>query len=76
MINFNDMFGNQNSYQVDIPTTKIDEFIDRVITDKDETLHSMAQALQWKLQQAPMISVAEANTYPLVINRIIERMGK
>lgn len=76
MINFNDIFGNQNNYQVDMPTTEIDEFIDRVINEKDETLHSMAQALQWRLQQAPMISVAEVQTYPLVIQRIGQRMNQ
>jgi hypothetical protein len=44
------------------------------MSEKDETLYSMAQVLQYKLQQAPMISVAESQVYPLVIQRIQQRL--
>lgn len=76
MINFNDMFGNQNTYQVNVTDSQLDEFIDRVIAEKYETLYSLAQALQYKIQQAPMISVAEVQIYPLVIQRIGQRMNQ
>jgi DNA-binding PadR family transcriptional regulator len=72
MINFHDMFGGGGQLQV--PVEKLDLFIDRVLAEKDETLYSMAQALQYKLQQAPMISVAESQIYPLVLNRIAQRL--
>ena len=72
MINFHDVFG--NSEQLQVPVEKLDMFIDRVIAEKDETLYSLAQTLQYKLHQAPMISVAEAQVYPLVINRIAQRL--
>lgn len=71
MINFNDVFGGE---QIQVPVEILDLFIDRVLAEKDETLYSMAQVLQYKLQQAPMISVAEAQVYPLVINRIAQRL--
>jgi DNA-binding PadR family transcriptional regulator len=66
------MFGGGGQLQV--PVEKLDLFIDRVLAEKDETLYSMAQALQYKLQQAPMISVAESQIYPLVLNRIAQRL--
>ena len=71
MINFHDVFGGE---QIQVPVDKLDLFIDRVLAEKDETLYSMAQALQYKLQQAPMISVAEARVYPLVLNQIAQRL--
>lgn len=74
MVNFNDMFQQQD--QIQVPVDKLDLFIDRVVAEKDETLYSLAQALQYKLQQAPMISVAEAQIYPLVIQRIGQRMNQ
>ena len=74
MVNFNDMFQQQD--QIQVPIGKLDLFIDRVVAEKDETLYSLAQALQHKLQQAPMISVAEAQIYPLVIQRIGQRMNQ
>lgn len=74
MVNFNDMF--QQQEQIQVPVNKLDLFIDRVFAEKDETLYSLAQALQYKLQQAPMISVAEAQIYPLVIQRIGQRMNR
>lgn len=76
MINFNDVFGNQSTHQVNVTNAQLDKFIDRAISEKDETLYSLAQALQWKLHQAPMISVAEAHVYPLVIDRIAQRLQK
>lgn len=71
MINFNDVFGGE---QIQVNVEKLDLFIDRVVAEKDETLYSLAQSLQYKLQQAPMISVSEAKIYPLVINRIAQRL--
>lgn len=71
MINFNDVFGGE---QIQVPVEKLDLFIDRVLAEKDETLYSLAQSLQYKLYQAPMVSVAEAQVYPLVINRIVQRL--
>lgn len=71
MINFHDVFSGE---QIQVPVEKLDLFIDRVLAEKDETLYSMAQVLQYKLQQAPMISVDEAQAYPLVLNRIAQRL--
>lgn len=72
MINFHDMFG--DSEQLQVPVEKLDLFINRVLAEKDETLYSLAQTLQYRLHQAPMISVAESQVYPLVINRIAQRL--
>jgi hypothetical protein len=76
MINFQDVFGNQPQQQINVTVEQLDKFIDRVIAEKDETLYTLAQSLQWKLTQAPMISVAEASIYPLVLNRIAQRINK
>ena len=76
MINFQEIFGNQNQPQIQVTIEQLDKFIDRVVAEKDETLYTLAQSLQWKLTQAPMISVAEASIYPLVLNRISQRMNK
>lgn len=61
---------------IQIPISKIDLFIDRVLAEKDETLHSLSQALLFKLERAPMISVAEVMIYPHVLQRIMERSKK
>ena len=71
MINFHDVFGGE---QKQVTVEKLDLFINRVLAEKDETPYSLAQALQYKLQQAPMISVAEAQVYPLVLNQIAQRL--
>lgn len=55
--------------QEDVPPEKLDEFIKRCCK-RDETLVSLAQSLQWALEQAPMISVPEAQVYPMVLQRI------
>ena len=60
----------------DITVEKIDEFINKVVAEKDETLYSLAQALQWKLQAAPMVSFPEVEVYPLVLGRLQERLNK
>jgi hypothetical protein len=67
------MFGQQHQ-TVTVTQAQLDTFINRVMSEKDETLYSMAQVLQYKLQQAPMISVAESQVYPLVIQRIQQRL--
>lgn len=67
------MFGHQHQ-QVTVTQAQLDTFINRVVAEKDETLYSMAQVLQYKLQQAPMVSVAESQVYPLVIQRIQQRL--
>lgn len=74
MVNFNDMF--QQHEQIQVPVSKLDLFINRVVAEKDETLYSLAQVLQYKLHQSPMISVAESQIYPLVIQRIGQRMDQ
>jgi hypothetical protein len=73
MVNFSEMFQQQ---VVNVTQQQLDTFIDRVVAEKDETLYSLAQDLQYKLQAAPMISVAEAQVYPLVLRRIAQRLGK
>lgn len=59
-----------------IPLEKLDLFINRVVAEKDETLYTMAQAIQWKLHQSPMVSLEELRIYPKVLQRIQERMQK
>jgi hypothetical protein len=71
MVNFSEMFQQQ---VVNVTQQQLDTFIDRVVAEKDETLYSLAQDLQYKLQAAPMISVAEAQVYPLVLRRIAQRL--
>lgn len=73
MVNFSEIF-NQPQQQIQVTVDQLDKFIDKVIAEKDETLYTLAQSLHWKLTQAPMISVAEANIYPLVLNRISQRL--
>jgi hypothetical protein len=63
-------FNNQRSSTAHIPIEKIDEFIDRVLAEKDQTLYSMTQALQWKLQAAPICSFPELEVYPQVLVRL------
>lgn len=76
MINFQDVFINQPQQQINVTVEQLDRFIDRVVAEKGETFYTLAQVLQWKLTQAPMISVAEASIYPLVLNRIAQRINK
>jgi len=64
----------QHSSTAHIPIEKINLFIDRVLAEKDETLYSMAQALQWKLQAAPMVSYPELEVYPQVLVRLKQRL--
>ena len=66
----------QQNPNPDITVEKIDEFINKVVAEKDETLYSLAQALQWKLQAAPMVSFPEVEVYPLVLGRLQERLNK
>lgn len=74
MVNFSEVFQQQQG--VNVTQQQLDKFIDRVVAEKDETLYSLAQNLQYKLQAAPMVSVAEAQVYPLVLQRIAQRMGR
>lgn len=76
MVNFSDIFQQQQQQGVSVSQQQLDKFIDRVVAEKDETLYSLAQDLQYKIQAAPMISVAEAQIYPLVLKRIAQRLGK
>jgi hypothetical protein len=66
----------QQASTAHIPLEKIDEFIDRCCKEKDETLFSLGQALQWKLQQSPMISFPELEVYPQVLQRLQQRLNK
>lgn len=66
----------QQNPNPDITVEKIDEFINKVVAEKDETLYSLSQALQWKLQAAPMVSFPEVEVYPLVLGRLQERLNK
>jgi hypothetical protein len=60
----------------DITVEKIDKFINKVVAEKDETLYSLAQALQWKLQAAPVVSFPELEVLPMVLRRLQERLNK
>jgi len=61
---------------ITIPVEKIDAFIDACIEQKEETLYSLGQALLWWTQQAPMISIPQAQVYPLCIQRIQQRLAQ
>lgn len=67
-------FGNHHSSTAHIPIEKIDEFINRVLAEKDENLFSMMQSLQWKLQAAPICSFPELEVYPQVLVRLKQRL--
>lgn len=68
--------GQQQSCLVRQPTVKeLDEFIDRCLK-RDETLHTIAQSLQYTLQQAPMTTQPMQEIYPLVLQRIQQRLQK
>lgn len=64
----------QHSSTAHIPIEKLNLYIDRVLAEKDETLYSMAQALQWKLQAAPMVSYLELEVLPQVLIQIKKRL--
>jgi len=66
----------QHSSTAHIPIEKLNLYIDRVLAEKDETLYSMAQALQWKLQAAPMVSYPELEVLPQVLHIIQQRLNK
>lgn len=66
--------GNQQT--TNIPVEKIDEFIQRCLTERGETLYTLAQALQWKLQAAQMISFPELEVYPLVLQRLQQKLSR
>ena len=59
---------------IQIPTDKLDEFIDRCIKEKDYTLHSLAQDINFQLTQAPLVSYPELEILPLCLQRIKERL--
>lgn len=68
--------GGQQQHSPDITVELIDRFIQRCIDERDETLYTLAQALQWKLQQSPMVSFPELEVYPVILQRLQERLGK
>lgn len=56
------------------PTTEeLDKFIDKIVAEKDETLYSTFQAIAFKLERG-VHSLPEGEIYPLVLNRIKERV--
>lgn len=66
----------QQSFLIRKPTIQeLDKFIDRVLAEKDETPYTIYQALAFKLEQQ-MHSPVEAETYPMIINRLGERFNK
>lgn len=63
----------QQSVLLKQPTLEqIDTFIDRVMSEKDETLYTMFQSLQYTLDRG-VHSPAQAEIYPLVLKRLQER---
>lgn len=59
-----------------IDEEKLDLFINRCREEKDETLFSLGQALNYKLNAAPMITFEEVWILPQVLKRIEERLNK
>lgn len=51
---------------------QIDTFINRVMDEKDETLYTMFQSLQYTLDRG-VFSPVQAEIYPMVMKRLQER---
>jgi hypothetical protein len=68
----------QQQVKVEIPVDKIDEFINKCCEKYDESLYSLAMELQNSLQGVglPYISMPQAQVYPLVLQRLKERLDK
>ncbi|APC44499.1 hypothetical protein [Pseudoalteromonas phage PH357] len=66
----------QQSVLLKQPTLEqIDSFINRVMSEKDETLYTMFQSLQYTLERG-VFSPAQAEIYPRVMKRLQERYGE
>lgn len=51
---------------------QIDTFINKVMDEKDETLYTMFQSLQYTLERS-VHSPAQAEIYPMIMKRLQER---
>lgn len=73
MININmaDMFGSCLSRK---PTTKeLDTFIDRAMKKHDMNYYMLFEDLKNKVEHSKMISLPEAEIYPMAMDRIAQR---
>lgn len=70
--------GGQQQYRTGVQVTvrQVDAFIDRVCKEKNHVLYSLAQALQWNLEHAPLISYPQIEVYGYAIQRIQQRMSQ
>lgn len=63
----------QQSVLLKQPTLEqMDTFINRVMDEKDETLYTMFQSLQYTLDRG-VHSPAQAEIYPMIMKRLQER---
>ena len=73
MININmaDMFGSCLSRK---PTTKeLDTFIDRAMDEHDINYYMLFEDLKNKIEHSKILSLPEAEIYPVVMERIAQR---
>ena len=72
----NHMNGTRPSNHSEVSVEQLDEFINRCMTEKDETLLTLGQALHTRVTRAQMISILEAQILPIVLQRIQQRLNK
>ncbi len=79
---FSQMMGGQQPQQIHVPQeemeTKVKEFIDRCLEDKDYTLHSLAQEIVYLLQppqgHTTMLQIGMKEVLPVVLQQIDRRL--
>ncbi|ASV41250.1 hypothetical protein [Vibrio phage JSF13] len=71
--------GNNNVLKRNPTTTELDEFINRAMQKRDMNPQMLYLDLQNKLEPqrgVSMLSFEEAEIYPMVMNRLVERFSK
>lgn len=70
------MFFHQKGNVEPVSTELIEEFINRCCKEKDETLHTLAQACHVHLERGRILSYLELEVLPQVIQHIISKIKK